>query len=224
MTFDENSSLAAIVLEHSAHAKVFERHGLDYCCKGTRSLGEAARAVGLEPNALLTELEHARATPHDEVIDPRQRSTASLVAYIVGRYHDPLRAALPTVRGLAEKAARVHGAREPHFRELFAQICRLSEELLTHLDMEERRLFPSLTGDSATAHERSQLLHEMERDHLDVAGQLESLRSLTHGYCPSEGACATVHALFEALAELESELLRHVHLENHVLLPRFSSG
>jgi len=43
--------------------KVFEEHGLDYCCGGGQSLADAAAKQGLEVSALVTALEKAIRTP-----------------------------------------------------------------------------------------------------------------------------------------------------------------
>ena len=59
---------------------------------------------------------------------------------------------------------------------------------------------------------------EFEHDH---AGELwADLRRTTGGYAPPEWACATMRALYQGLAELESEMHVHVHLENNILFPR----
>jgi regulator of cell morphogenesis and NO signaling len=37
-------------------AREFERRGLDYCCGGDRTLGEACSLIGLDPDATAAEL------------------------------------------------------------------------------------------------------------------------------------------------------------------------
>ena len=46
------------------------------------------------------------------------------------------------------------------------------------------------------------------------------MRVITAGYHVPEWACATTRALYQGLAELESAMHVHVHLENNVLFPR----
>jgi regulator of cell morphogenesis and NO signaling len=45
-------------------------------------------------------------------------------------------------------------------------------------------------------------------------------RTITGGYVASPWACGTFRALYQGLAELESDMHVHVHLENNVLFPR----
>ena len=53
----------------------------------------------------------------------------------------------------------------------------------------------------------------------DAGADLEELRKLTNGFLPPPEACNTYRALFAGLAEMESDLHRHIHLENAVLFP-----
>ncbi len=41
---------------------------------------------------------------------------------------------------------------------------------------------------------------------------------------PPEWACNSYRALFSELQALETDVLQHVHLENHALRPRFSTN
>lgn len=217
-----DKTIADVVTEHASCAAIFSRHGIDFCCKGQRSIRDAAEAAGVDLESLLRELEAASAQPSDEAIDPQQRSTASLIAHIIGRYHDRLRESLPFVRSLAAKVAAVHGEREPGLRTLDALVAELADALLPHIDDEEQRLFPRLMTKEPPSEERERMLREMEGEHLDVGRVLASMREVTGGYAPGEGACRSYRTLYASLAELEGDIFRHVHLENHVLAPRFS--
>jgi len=55
----------------------------------------------------------------------------------------------------------------------------------------------------------------------DAAGELlKRIRSLTRDYTLPEGACPTFRALFSTMQEFETDMHRHVHLENNILFPR----
>jgi len=54
-----------------------------------------------------------------------------------------------------------------------------------------------------------------------VAGRaVAEMRQLTHEYAIPAEAGNAYRALFAALVELESDLHRHIHLENNILFPR----
>ena len=46
------------------------------------------------------------------------------------------------------------------------------------------------------------------------------MRDLTSGYAPPEWACPTFRGLYFGLAQLETDMHMHVHLENHILFPK----
>lgn len=219
---DPNLTVARTVLDHSETASVFQRHRIDYCCKGGRSINAAAEERGLDVAALVSELEQAIASRHGPAgPDVEAMSTASLVAYIVSTHHDYLRKALPFVRGLAAKVARVHGDHNPRLRRLDLTVTAIATALEPHLDDEEQVLFPALMARGCDVALIGRELATMHEDHLAIGALLETMRDATEDYHLPDWACTSYRTLFAELARLEADVLRHVHLENHVLMPRF---
>jgi regulator of cell morphogenesis and NO signaling len=215
-------TVANIVIEHSACAAVMQRHRIDYCCHGDVSLAAACRGRGVDVGAVVAELERAirERQPVDE--DPRALATSALVAHIVARYHEPLRKSLPFLRALAAKVARVHGDHNPRLVELDAIVAELGEILEPHIDDEEKTLFPALAADDLDRSRAALLLGSMREEHVVVGELLGRMRSAAEGYTVPDWACNSYRTLFRELEGLEGDVLRHVHLENHVLMPRFA--
>src|SRR5689334_23022192 len=55
-------TLAELVTERGARARVFERFHLDYCCGGQRALADACADVGCDVDDVLAELDTSAAT------------------------------------------------------------------------------------------------------------------------------------------------------------------
>ena len=219
---DPQKTVASLVLDHSECAAVLQRHRIDYCCRGDTTLAAACRDRRLDVDTVIGELEcaiHQRRGDHDD--DPRALSSQALLAFIVSRYHAPLRRTLPFVRTLAAKVARVHGEHNPHLRELDAVVEELAETLEAHIDDEEVRLFPALSQPRPDA---GDLLKATRDEHAVVGELLGRMRTAADEYAVPDWACNSYRSLFRELERLESDVLRHVHLENHVLLPRFQGG
>jgi regulator of cell morphogenesis and NO signaling len=54
----------------------------------------------------------------------------------------------------------------------------------------------------------------------DRAGELlETLRTVTTGYQTPTDGCASYRALYDGLAQLETDMHLHVHKENNLLFP-----
>jgi regulator of cell morphogenesis and NO signaling len=49
---------------------------------------------------------------------------------------------------------------------------------------------------------------------------LRDLRSGSNGYTAPADACISFQTLYRALADFESDLHQHIHLENNILFPR----
>ena len=84
-------------------------------------------------------------------------------------------------------------------------------ELESHMLKEERVLFPLiLEGLGARA---SGPVRVMEMEHEEHGRNLARIRQLTSDLTAPDDACPTWHALYVRLAQLESELFDHMHLE-----------
>lgn len=215
-----DTTVARAVSDHSACAAVFQRHRIDFCCKGERSISDACADRGVDPAALVAELEQAiEQRTGARTGEPATMSTPQLVGHIMATHHAYLREVLPFVTGLATKVGRVHGDRDERLVELAAVVRALAEDLEPHLDSEERTLFPAmLAGDAARVAPELPAMHD---EHLAVGALLGKMRELTDDFEPPAWACRSYRALLGELSALETDTLRHVHLENHVLAPRF---
>jgi regulator of cell morphogenesis and NO signaling len=210
------TSLAELATTRPGAANIFWRHGLDFCCHGQITLGEACRARGLEAEALVEELSAAGAGGGFERWDRRQ--LAELVMHLLERYHARHRADLPPLLEMARKVERVHATKPDVPRGLAELLARVADELEQHMQKEEQVLFPLIL--SGRGRMARMPVQAMEREHEDHGRNLAALRALTHDHVPPPEACNTWRALYLGLAELERELMQHIHLENNVLFPR----
>lgn len=221
---DRHETVANIVLDHSETAEVFHRHRIDFCCKGHMTLEAAAQARGLAADGLIEELRRAVAARSGQAVavDPRELTTPRLIAHIIATHHEYLRTALPFVDTLAKKVARVHGDHNPKLRELEPVVAALVAALLPHLDEEEQALFPMMMVRTPDRAALARPLAEMVTDHTAVGALLEKMREAADDYALPEWACKSYRTLFSELRALERDVLAHVHLENHVLAPRYA--
>ncbi len=221
---DPTQHVAEIVLDHPETAAVFQRLTIDFCCHGNRPLADAAESAGYNAAAIVRELEVAIAARAKASADPRELSTPKLIDHIITRHHEYLRGALPTIVSLAAKVASVHGLREPALYELAAAVRELSDALIPHLDEEETTLFPALRAATPDRDAIASMLAAMEDEHVAVGELLGRIRTLANDFIEPAWACRTYRTLFSELVRLEADTLHHVHLENHVLVPRFGAA
>lgn len=216
-------AVASVVLDHPECAQVLKRHRIDFCCRGDVTLEAAAAEKGVDVDALLAELSRTVAARHESrPADPRALTTPDLIEHIVSKHHAYLRGALPFLGELAAKVGRVHGEHNPKLRALDQAVGELKDALLTHLDDEEKALFPALAAKDADRDAAWPLLEGMFDEHLAVAKILERIRAAADDFSVPDWGCNSYRTLFAELRGLESDVFTHVHLENHVLRPRFA--
>ncbi len=218
-------TVAEIVLDHSECGMVFQRHRIDFCCRGERTIETAANERGVPLDDLMRELRQAVADRHGSGIAMREQSTAQLIDHIVTKHHAYLRKTLPFVVAISEKVARVHGEHNPKLWELCAAVDELAGLLIPHLDEEEKTLFPAMRASTRTpaqSLELAAMLATMQTDHHEVAALLERIRAASDEFAIPSWACGSYRMLFKELQAIESDTFTHVHLENHVLAPRFA--
>ncbi|MGE3171673.1 MAG: iron-sulfur cluster repair di-iron protein [Planctomycetota bacterium] len=215
---DATMSLAMLANAGTAAVRVFQRHGLDFCCHGQRTLVEACAQRHIDPAVVVAELRAAAARTGSEAERWDRRSLSELIDHLLTRYHARHRHDLPQLAAMAARVEQVHaGAPDcPHGLANLLQAA--AADLERHMRKEEDILFPLLR----CGHGRSAAgaIQVMEQEHLDHAAILDRLRRSTGGFTVPEGACATWRALYAGLEEHERDLMQHVHLENHVLFPR----
>ncbi len=220
-TVRPEQTVAELATRRPGASRVFYRHGLDFCCGGHVSLADACHTAGLETRTLIDEIEAEDRSVEDfERWD--ERGVPEMIDHILVRFHEPHRAELPRLLAMAEKVERVHGEKPSCPRGLAARLARMHEELVQHMEKEERVLFPLLRAGRGRM--AAMPIQVMEQEHTDHGRNLQRLRELTNDYQPPAEACGTWTALYLGLAELERELMQHIHLENNVLFPRALRG
>ena len=212
-----SSTLADLAATRAGASRVFYRHDLDFCCHGRVSLAEACAKKRLDLAQLIRELE-AETPLAGDFQSWDARPLPELITHLLERFHAAHRAELPRLVAMARKVESVHAEKADCPRGLAEHVERMAEELESHMQKEEQVLFPLiLAGHGRRA---SMPIQVMEEEHVDHGRNLARLRELTHGFAPPAEACGTWRALYLGLAELDEQLMQHIHLENNVLFPR----
>ena len=207
---------------HPLATRVFGRHQIDFCCGGGRPPGDVCEKQGLDVEVVMQEIERELA-PREEVVHWDQRPVTDLIDHIVNRYHAVLCEELPRLEAMARKVVDVHGDKDPvRLPRLLQAVLDLRGELEPHMRKEEQILFPMIRRGQGTG--ANGPVAVMMREHEAAGDLLKDIRELTNGYAVPVDACNTWRALWMGLEGLESDLHRHIHLENNILFPRALAG
>lgn len=218
---DSASTLGDIVRDSPYAADLFERLGLDFCCGGSTTLGEAVKQRGLDAATVLVMLRSLDENPPRSAgaHDVSPLTTSELADHIVSEHHEPLRAELSKAGELLDTVLRVHGASDSSLAPLHAKFAELRDELVEHMEIEEQRLFPACR-DAAAGTLDEDLFAILTDTHLQTGVALAELRELGGDFDPESAHCGTHRLLLQALAGIEQDLHVHIHEENNILFPR----
>lgn len=211
-------TLAHLAVSFPAASRVFQRHKLDFCCKGNRSLESACQGGSLDAESILAQILES----NDDLQDWSQASVSELIDFVVERYHRPAVSELSDLLAMARRVENRHGDKEACPRGLAALLASWGEDLLSHMQKEERVLFPLLA--SGPGSQAAVPVQVMEAEHESHGEALAEVQRLTNGYRPPPAACATWRALYLRLETFERELMEHIALEQEVLFPRARSN
>jgi regulator of cell morphogenesis and NO signaling len=229
-----NMMIGEIVAADYRAAAVFQRHGIDFCCHGARTLERGCREAGADTVQVMREIEAAKATPPGGVPTFNDWGLQTLAAYIVDNHHAYVREMLPLLTAHSRKIAGVHGNRHPELPRVAALVREVAGEMTSHMIKEEQILFPYIVKLAEAAAEGRPApsapfgtvdnpIHMMEAEHERAGHAMLEIRELTDGFTPPADACATYAVCLQELAAFERDLHAHVHLENNILFPKASA-
>ena len=211
-------TLADIATALPGATAIFRRNKLDFCCGGRISLADAAVAKGLP----LTELEaDLRSVADLSLPAERPEATEDLIAVIETRYHAVHRRELPELARLARRVEAVHKANQAVPSGLADLLETMIAELDEHMQKEEQVLFPLMRrgGHPMIA----QPIRMMLAEHDGHGAQLRELERITNDFLLPGDACSTWRALYLGAQKFADDLMEHIHTENNVLFPRFTT-
>ena len=224
-----SKTLAQIVTNNYKAASIFEKHHLDFCCKGKRTLEQACSESDIKIEEVIEQLEKAGDT-NDLKTNYNELSLAQLSEHIVSTHHNYVKNEMPALLGYLQKVASKHGDRHPEMNKVFQIFGAVKEEMEFHMQKEEMVLFPRIKDIENQIQEGKKVvvsssylqspINMMEEEHDHAGSMLAEIRNLTNNYNPPADACTTYQLSFASLQAFELDLHRHVHLENNILFPK----
>ncbi|MFA5514658.1 MAG: iron-sulfur cluster repair di-iron protein [Desulfuromonadales bacterium] len=225
------TTIGAIVAEDYRASRVFDRHGIDFCCGGNVPLAVACREKGLDEAVILREIAESASAPIERSHNYAAWALPFLADYIVNTHHAYLHENTEQMAVSANKIAGVHGARHPEVIEIAAIFGKVVTDLDAHLREEEEVLFPAIKRvDAARTNGRAAApadlaairasLATLGAEHQEIGDAVHAIRHLSNDYALPGDVCNTFAVTYRMLREFEDDLHKHVHLENNILFPK----
>ncbi|HUC91683.1 MAG TPA: iron-sulfur cluster repair di-iron protein [Paenibacillus sp.] len=225
--FTGEESIGEIVSDFPGASNLLKEYRIDFCCGGDRKLSSVLQEQSIGQAAFVERLNmlFMLAAEEQPPKDWRNETLGDLIAHIVYKHHAYLKEELPLLDEFIGKIVRVHGQRHPEIREMAQLFGLMKGELEEHLAAEENEVFPYIvqygdTGSRSALQTALQAIGELEAEHGKVGDILKVMRFIASDYTLPPDACRTFTLTYQKLAQLESDLFEHIHLENNILFPR----
>jgi regulator of cell morphogenesis and NO signaling len=227
----EETTVRDIVAEDYRTASIFEKHSIDFCCHGNIGLEQACNNSGVELGLITEELARLSSTDKKKEEAFETWDLDRLADYIVQTHHRYVKEAIPLITAHIDKVAAKHGEHHPKAKNIQGWFRELSEELTRHMAKEELVLFPYIRALVKSHRDGTEVqkphfgsiqnpIRIMESEHAVAGNHLQSIRSASNGFTVPSDGCATYSVTYKELEQFESDLHKHIHLENNILFPK----
>ncbi|MEC5394942.1 iron-sulfur cluster repair di-iron protein [Bergeyella sp. RCAD1439] len=225
----QNKLIGEIVADDFRTAAVFKKYKIDFCCKGGRTIEEACESKKINPQKVYDDLEQIPSVERSEM-DFKAFPLDLLVDYVEKTHHRYVEEKIPVLQAFLEKLCRVHGDRHPELFEVKALFDESAQDLSAHLKKEELILFPfirtmvnaKISGQAFNPPPFGTVenpVSMMKHEHDAEGERFRKIAAITSDYTPPADACNTYKVTYAMLADFESDLHRHIHIENNILFP-----
>ncbi|CAM2976432.1 iron-sulfur cluster repair di-iron protein [Flavobacterium frigoris] len=227
----EKITIGEYVAKDFRTAALFSKYGIDFCCKGNRTVDEVCEKKAVKPEDLQIEIAAILNTKNDSRIDFNAWPLDLLADYIEKTHHRYVEEKTPTLLQFLDKLCKVHGASHPELFEINELFKGCAGELAQHMKKEELMLFPFIKK-MVTASISDEIIAQphfgtvknpiamMMAEHEAEGDRFAKIVELTNNYTPPADACNTYKVTFAMLNEFEQDLHKHIHLENNILFPK----
>jgi regulator of cell morphogenesis and NO signaling len=212
-------------------AAIFSKYGIDFCCRGNRTIEEATEKKDTDTKVIMEQINAVLATNNNNTIDFNSWPIDLLVDYIEKTHHRYVEEKTQVLLPFLNKLCKVHGANHPELFEINELFIGCSGELAQHMKKEELILFPfikkmvkaTLSDELITQPHFGTVenpIAMMMHEHDAEGERFRKIAQLTNNYTPSPDACNTYRVTYAMLQEFEQDLHKHIHLENNILFPK----
>jgi len=231
MEIIENTTIGEYVAKDYRTAAIFSKYGIDFCCKGHRTIEEVCTKKKINEIHLVEELNAVLDTKNDSGIDFNSWPLDLLVDYIEKTHHRYVEVKTPVLLQFLDKLCTVHGSNHPELFEINELFKGCAGELAQHMKKEELILFPFIKKmiGATISHENieppffgtvNNPITMMMEEHDAEGKRFRKIAALTNNYTTPEDACNTYRVTYAMLSDFEQDLHKHIHLESNILFPK----
>jgi regulator of cell morphogenesis and NO signaling len=225
------NKVGEIVAENYRTAAIFEKYGIDFCCKGNKSIDEACESKSIKTEDVMRELKIMLSGKDNSDSDYKSWTATQLADHIENKHHRYVEEKIPVLQRYLNKLCSVHGENHPELHEVNRLFALSAGELTQHMKKEELILFPrirKMENSRATPIDLAAMnaatvqdpIEVMMHEHDTEGERFRTIDILTQNYIAPPDACNTYKVTYALLQEFQNDLHLHIHLENNILFPK----
>lgn len=231
MNITPERTIGSIVAEDYRAAAVLTKYGIDFCCKGGRSVQEVCEKDGIDQGKLVNDIIELLARDAKSGDDVRAWPLDKLADHVETVHHRYVEERGPIIKQYLAKLCTVHGERHPELFTIQEEFDTCLGGMAMHMKKEELLLFPFVrrlakserTGEPVKQPRFGPVenpIKAMMDDHNDEGERFRRMREVSDDFTVPPDGCATYATAFNMLKEFEEDLHLHIHLENNIMFPR----
>ena len=216
----KEKTIGDYVAENFRTAAIFKKYGIDFCCRGGRTIEATCEVKKLDPAPIYEDLANVQKglAPKE---DFNSWDLPTLTEYIKEIYHDYIQEKSIYLLQFLDKLCRVHGDRNPELFKINELFTLSSQNLIVHLRDKEEKLFPFIIENKGLTDDAQSLISKYQKVYQTEIERFREIAEVSSDYTPPEGACTTYRVAFQMLEEFDESLQLYIHLENNILFPKF---
>ncbi|HLU17967.1 MAG TPA: iron-sulfur cluster repair di-iron protein [Edaphocola sp.] len=230
MTITKDSYIGNLVVQDYRLATIFKRKGIDFCCKGNRTLEQACLSQNVDLGRLIDELQSLTDQRMNVHIDFDKWPVDLLADYIEKTHHRFVRRQIKEIESNINDVLAVHSDQHPELSVVAQLFQDITEDILEHLSKEEFVVFPYIRKMVTALESGTALLtpfgtiqnpiRMMLQEHEGEGDCFRKIAAITNYYQASANACPAYKSLLTQLEAFDADLQMHIHLENNILFPK----
>ena len=231
MKITPERTVGSIVAEDYRAAAVLTKYGIDFCCKGGRSVQEVCEKQNIDHHKLAADITATLARDAKAGDDVRTWPLDQLADHVETVHHRYVEERGPILQQFLDKLCRVHGDRHPELFTIQEEFTTCIGAMAMHMKKEELILFPFVrnlarserNGEPFRAPHFGTVenpVRAMMADHDDEGERFVRMNGVSGNFTPPADGCTTYATAFRMLREFEEDLHLHIHLENNIMFPR----
>lgn len=232
MKINEDITIGEVVAKDYRTASVFESFGIDFCCKGNRTINEVCETRNIDSTDLIEDIHNVlQESGITQINDYNDWTLDKLALHIEEKHHKYVETQIPVIKQYLDKICAVHGKQHPELFKVQELFNASAGELSMHMKKEELVLFPFIYKMIRLKKENKP--YEMPRfgtvqnpvqmmmdEHDNEGERFRQINEITQNYKFPDDACGTYRVCLAYLQEFEEDLHLHIHLENNILFPK----